>query len=371
MILHSYIKGWIIMDAKEIRDNLTDEQIIQIYQLLGGKEYKYDNNNNLLLTTICHGGDSLKLYYYTENKTFHCFTHCSESFDIFELIQKVFGYSFIQSVNYVANLFGIKNNKRNGFITNYLIDDWHVINKYDKIKTHSAQKSLKVYNANILNFYSDYYHQSWIDDGITVESMEKYKIKFDIANNRIIIPHFDIEGNLIGIRCRNLKSDELEAGRKYMPVYIQGNEYKHPLALNLYGFHHNKETIKRTKKIMLFEAEKSVLQADTMFPDNNFTCAVCGSSISNYQRDIILSSGVREVFIAFDKEFEDSESDEANKYAEKIKRIAAKFAPYITTYVLWDDMNLLDFKDSPSDKGKETLLELMKNKYEIVTKVED
>lgn len=355
------------MNAKEIREGLSVDQVIQVYQSLGGQEYKFDNNNDLLLTTICHGGDGLKLYYYVKDKTFHCYTGCGDSFDIFELVQRVKGYSFIQATSYVANLFGIKTTRRKGFITNHLINDWDIISKYEKINIDN-KKTLQVFDENILNFYSDLYHMSWLQDGITVETMKKYKIKFDVLRNRIIIPHYDINGNLIGIRCRNLNEDEVEAGRKYMPVYIQGDEYRYTLSLNLFGFYQNKEAIQRTKKIMLFEAEKSVMQVDSMFPDNNFTCAVCGSSISNYQRDIILSSGVREVFLAFDKEFKNADSEEANIYAEKLKRLANKFTPFTTVYVLWDDINLLGYKQSPSDKGKEVLLDLMKNKYEVFTK---
>ena len=44
--------------------------------------------------------------------------------------------------------------------------------------------------------------------------------------------------------------------------------------------------------------------------------------------------------------------------------------PYFNVYVLWDTKGLLDYKDSPCDKGREVLLELMKNKiYEIYNRV--
>ena len=56
----------------------------------------------------------------------------------------------------------------------------------------------------------------------------KYNIKYDIVNNRIIIPHFDIDNNLIGIRCRNL-SPQAEA--KYCPIYLENKWY--PFIVNL------------------------------------------------------------------------------------------------------------------------------------------
>lgn len=49
-------------------------------------------------------------------------------------------------------------------------------------------------------------------------------------------------------------------------------------------------------------------------------------------------------------------------------KLAAKFTPFMRVYVLWDTKGLLDFKDSPADKGKEVLEELMSNKIEIGTR---
>ncbi|MGJ3548965.1 hypothetical protein ACR6EC_24350, partial [Bacillus subtilis] len=54
-------------------------------------------------------------------------------------------------------------------------------------------------------------------------------------------------------------------------------------------------------------------------------------------------------------------------YQKKILKLAAKFTPYVRVYVLWDYEGLLDYKDSPADKGKETLEELMRRKIEIGT----
>jgi adenine C2-methylase RlmN of 23S rRNA A2503 and tRNA A37 len=80
--------------------------------------------------------------------------------------------------------------------------------------------------------------------------------------------------------------------------------------------------------------------------------------------------GVEEVFIGFDKEFYQHNSDKANEYADKLLKLAQKFTPYCKTYVLWDEWDLLDYKDSPVDKGKNVLEILMKRKHEIRTRKE-
>lgn len=366
------------MDAQELRDLLTPEQIIVIMASLGEDTYKIDSEGNYIFRTICHNasveGASYKLYYYTKSKLFHCYTSCSESFNIFDLVQRNIHCTFSESIGYICKVLGIQQQKRRGFIsTKHIIEDWELINKYKKNKDVEkyTNEEIRTFDENILNFFKDIYHQSWIDDNISIQAMQKYKIKFDISRNKIIIPHYNEKGQLIGIRGRALNEDEVEAGKKYMPIYIEGTEYSHQLGNNVYGLYQNKQTIQKTKKILIYEAEKSVLQTESYFPDNNFSVAVCGSNITNYVRSMILSLGVREVFIAFDKQYKNPESEEAYKYADKLKYLASKFSSYCTTYVLWDNDNLLDYKDSPSDKGKEILLELMKKKFEIVTKCEE
>lgn len=125
---------------------------------------------------------------------------------------------------------------------------------------------------------------------------------------------------------------------------------------------------------MIFESEKSVLKCQDFYGESNFTCAVCSSNISNFHRDILLSLGVEEVFIALDKyrppkehETEEKYQEKLVEYQKKILKLAAKFTPYVRVYVLWDYEGLLDYKDSPADKGKETLEELMRRKIEIGT----
>ena len=106
-----------------------------------------------------------------------------------------------------------------------------------------------------------------------------------------------------------------------------------------------------------------------MFHEKNFSVATCGSSISNTVKDLILNLGVQEVFIGYDKDFFNDKNtqhmEEKLKYMQKIKKLAQKFINFCYVYVLWDDGEILQYKDSPSDRGIEALLELMHNKKEI------
>ena len=87
------------MDEKErleqIKNNLSIDQVFDLLLSLGADPVLHEEM--IICRTICHGGDSHKLYYYDNTKLFRCYTECSDTFDIFELIVKVqtqAGYNF-------------------------------------------------------------------------------------------------------------------------------------------------------------------------------------------------------------------------------------------------------------------------------------
>jgi hypothetical protein len=353
--------------AEEIKKLITPENVVCLLKELGSDRHITDRNGNLIFKTVCHGGNSYKLYYYIDSGTFTCYTGCGDTFDIFELVTKALGYNFPESLMYICRLFGFQTVTKGFNNPQKLTDDWELIEKYNFLssKEEEVAKEMKEYDGNILDYFAKGLHESWLADGISHESANKFDIRYDNSNNRIIIPHRSIDGKLIGIRVRNLEERAIDIGMKYMPLILQKELYNHPLGANLYGIYENLSSIKKYGKIVLFESEKSVLQCETFYPNNNFSVATCGSSITNAQKSLILSLGIKEVFIAFDKEYQSAFSPESDVYADKIIKLAQKFAPYMTTYVLWDTEGLLNYKDSPSDKGKTILGKLMKSKFEI------
>ena len=69
------------LDKDLIKKTLTLSDIENILIDLGSGPSKDDGNGNLIYQTVCHGGDSYKLYYYPneDGGLFHCYTHCGES----------------------------------------------------------------------------------------------------------------------------------------------------------------------------------------------------------------------------------------------------------------------------------------------------
>ena len=60
------------------------------------------------------------------------------------------------------------------------------------------------------------------------------------------------------------------------------------------------------KKAIVTEGEKSCfLYASYFGEDNDISVACCGSSLINYQVDLLLSLGVSEIIVAFDRQFKE------------------------------------------------------------------
>ena len=120
--------------------------------------------------------------------------------------------------------------------------------------------------------------------------MEKYYIRYSVSREQVIIPHFDIDGNLIGIRGRNLNDFALLNG-KYMPVKIEGKFYSHPLSYNLYGLNFTKESIARKKIVFIFEGEKSTLLSDSWYDENSVAVSTCGNKLNKFQVNLLMKLG--------------------------------------------------------------------------------
>lgn len=388
-----------VLTVVQLKRDFTVEEIVKVVLSLGSEDYRNTPNGDVIFQTVCHNltGGSYKLYYYPESGQFHCYTSCGDSFDVYELVKRSKDYSFLEARGYVNKLLGIAfTSMPSGFSHTEKEDDaWAMYERYVKRKKILKEADFKVYPKTLLDFHKHTHPVEWLDEGITPSAMDKYHIRYDLTNNRIIIPHFDISGNLIGIRGRALNKHDIERNGKYKPIVIEGEVLKHALGCNLYGLHQNTQAIQTIRKIIIFEAEKSVLICDGFYGEDNFAVACCGSSITDFQRDMILRLGVQDVFIAFDKERLDSigapkagatrdekaahireierRNEHNNRYLDKLYNLAYKFNTRANTYLVCDDDEggLLDYRDAPCDKGKDVFDQLMRNILAIKTKGEN
>lgn len=357
------------MTARELKERLTEEDIRKLLCEMGAVFY-YEDEKFWITDTVCHHGEKPKLYFYKDSMSFHCYTECGQM-DVIGVVMGYKGYEkteFQKAIDWICARLGI-GSYACGFGAREGISDWEFIRQYKRNrKKGGGTPGIPAYDAKILGAFQDFFYKGWMDEGISAESMKKYGIKYCTWQQKIIIPHYDANGRLVGIRTRALDDAEAELFGKYSPFRIGKKIYNHPLGENLYGLDKNLKAIRKKRKIMLVEGEKSVLQADTMFGMDNFTVALCGNNLTDSQKWILVRLGVREVIVALDKQYLKIDSDEYRAWVRHLKeKVIDKISPFAIVTVLWDTDGILEYKDSPTDKGKEALLRLMDKKIYVGT----
>ena len=362
-------------NKKEIREKLNVEQIFELLQEWGGDpEY---TDFGIISSTICHnpaGEGSRKLYYYSNTDLFHCFTGCADpSFDIFQLLTKVAKiqwnkeFDLNDAVRYIAIKYGLAGEDQ---LEQDSLIDWKTFNNYERIQDIEIKDyhvELKEYDNTILDRLN--YNVEilpWLKEGITQEVINYNRIGYYPAGAQITIPHFDINGRFIGLRGRALCQPDIDLYGKYRPLMVNRKLYNHPLGMNLYNINNSKDNIRAIGKAIIFEGEKSSLLYQSYFGiENDISVACCGSSISAYQIQLLLDCNVKEIIIAFDRQFQEIGDDEFKHLTNNLTKINNKYKNYVDISIIFDKKMITGYKDSPIDCGIDTFLHLWKNRIKL------
>ena len=349
------------MDYQSIIDNLKVSSVIDLMTKLGADRWK-DEGTHLVFPTICHNVDaseaSMKLYFYKNTKLFNCYTECGVM-SIFKFMKHYYEERGIE-YDWVSDIYNVILD-----CSNFTPGEGFEARRYESLQSKfgrvKRETVLPEYNEGALGTFVKHHPPEWIRDGISPAAMDKFGICYSISQNKIIIPHRDANGRLVGIRGRALNEWEVENIGKYMPVRLEQTWYKHPLSMNLYGLYENKENIKKTGIVYVFESEKSVLQFES-FNMPNCAVAVCGSQFNKYQLNILMKEcSPKEIVICFDNE----EKPGDDKYFEKLWSICQKYKQYTNFSFVYDRLGLLGEKDSPSDRGEEVFTKLLEKRTRV------
>ena len=358
------------LNVQDIIESITIEDVKTFLESLGVDQIAYyPEKGYLICPTICHNpldeAESMKLYWYQNNKIFRCYTECNEAMSIFTLYQKFMRVNYDQEIDfYEAEDYVKKCLKHIVLATREVYSSLHLDST--TYKFDARVPVLDEYSPTVMDCFIQYYHPTWLKDGITKEAMNKFNIKFSLGQNKIVIPHYDIQGRLVGIRGRTIDPEEAEAFGKYRPIQVGNLLYAHPLQFNLYGIYEHQEGIKARKSAIIAEGEKSVLLDDGYYGGLSNTVACCGLSFNKYHINLLTNYlGANEIVIAFDKEFDNWCSDKAKAYRARIEKECRKYSSIVKFSLIWDYDNLLDEKDSPFDKGKEVFEELYRNRIKL------
>lgn len=351
-----------MLDYEGLQRSLTEDQVLKVMERLGAHNVK-DCGDYLLFHTICHNYHEdeakMNLAYYKDRKLFHCFSECGCSFNIFTLAAKRLD---LESEEYtMSDIFFLVLNHSDLTWSSLMSEE--VFYRFDAEKYSDDQKPrLPEYDDTVMQCFYSYYPIEWLDDGISKEAMDHYGIKYSPSRNKIIIPHNDADGRLIGIRGRALNRLEAERYGKYMPIRVESQLYNHPTGLNLFGLDKVKENIKKNGLAIIAEGEKSPLQAETFLGrEDNVVVASCGNKINKWQvRQLVEYGMASEIILAYDKE-----EDSQGAYFERLYNMCAQYTSYANFSFLYDFDNLLRMKDSPFDRGKSVFLELITRRVKI------
>lgn len=350
---------------KELRDQLSDGQIKEILEQFN-VEAVNETENFIVFPTCCHNleGGSPKLFYYKNNKLFKCYTECNEMFDIFTLLVKMYKLRDQEiTLRQAVSICGLDNSEVPDINKSYILEDLKYMNILNTTSIPDAENlGLKTYDKKVLNQFlvTQEGCKRWIDEGISWEQLVKFGIRYNVAEDAIIIPNYDYDGNLIGVRARYFKPD---AKAKYAPIWYNKQCLSHPTGKSLYGIYENHKIIEEKKQVILFEGEKSVMKFGTYYPNNNIALATLGQSITREHIQLLLKMGVKRVVLAYDADYETYE--ELAEKEKQYRKLAQILTPYFNVSILMDYDLQLDYKDSPVDKGKEVFDRILRERINI------
>ena len=351
-------------DVNDIKEELTIDDIALLLDSMNAEPRI--SGNQIVSRTVCHNGDSHKLYYYDDSQTFHCFTKCGESFDVFDLVCKVKDVDLRTAIFYIVNFFNLQHKIE--AVENAIVDDdYKILQKWNELLNVKASPEMQKVNLTtidgaILNNYPQPRILDWEDEHITKEVCDYMNIHYDPENGAILIPHYNEDGQMIGIRQRTLIQEDEKWG-KYRPAKIEGKLYNHPLGFNLYGLDKSKDRIKEIGIAIVGESEKFVYQVmNYLGIKNNIAVGMCGSTLSNYQFHLLLEAGAKEICIAIDRDYESIFDENYEKIIKKMERMYQKYSPECRISFMFDNQGITPYKSSPTDSGKELFMHFWNNR---------
>lgn len=296
-----------------------------------GRYYQFPNKDGDNMSACSILKSTLQYQNYTRNRSGNIFTLVMEDEDC----------NFSEALKKISSWLGFKEevNKHKklpfkGFYKNILKDT-------------SDHNLLKEYDTNLLppkNCLSDI----WVKDGASLISQEKFGVRYDLENDSVAIPIYDMYGRLVGCKNRKMNVNTPIESRFFASLPYSKTRV-------VYGLNVNYQDIINKKTLFIFESEKSVLQCDSF--GFNYAVGISGHDISSAQADIIKSLMCDKIIVAFDE----GVSEDCIVYnCKKLKtdKIITNKVGYI-----YDRDNIYlkhGSKNSPTDLGYKKFKELTK-----------
>ena len=356
------------IDVKKLKKSLSLAHHKQIMQALGIPPYS-ENSTQIVYYTGDKNVDpykgSPKLYFYKDTSIYVGMT-AGRSYDIISLTQTRLSLlkqpcSFLDACQFILDTTNINPDSISRVKKEGHVYDWSNLERFIKVRKYGNQ--LSEYNRNIIDTLPPLYPQAWIDEGISEETMDKYQIRYYERCNQTVIPCFDDEARLVGVRVRNWDKDRVEQA-KYMPlVTLDGQCYKFNTNQVFYGINYNKPEIERTGKVIIVESEKAVMKLDTYMGRHNIALGMYGHQLGLQRRNQLLKMGVKHVIYVPDNDWIGKDDEAFDAWCKSVRSLCDLFKGFCDVDIVWDDSGeLLGPKDNATDKDKATWEKLFNNR---------
>ena len=355
------------IDVKKLKRALTLAHYDMIIQRLGIPIFSKSNSEWRLYTgdkNVNPLEGSPKLIFYPDSHIFMGYT-AGRSYDIISLVQTRLALlkqpcSFLDACQFILDTTNINPDSISHVKKEGHVYDWSNLERFIKVRKYGNQ--LSEYNRNIIDTLPPLYPQAWIDEGISEETMDKYQIRYYERCNQTVIPCFDDEARLVGVRVRNWDKDRVEQA-KYMPlVTLDGQCYKFNTNQVFYGINYNKPEIERTGKVIIVESEKAVMKLDTYMGRHNIALGMYGSNLGIQRRNQLLKMGVNTVSYVVDNDFIGQDDEFFEQWREKIRHFIKLWDGFCRVEIVWDNLGLLGPKENATDRTKEVWEQLWENR---------
>ena len=349
-----------MIDIASLKLQLTEDRIIELMDALGAPLMKADGNY-LVFPSICHQSDPLahsaKLWLYLDSMQYKCWS-CGFSGDTISLVQHVKHLDFNQAITYICSTLHLQVGQVE---QNEQLDNWAELRRFLPNAEPEPCK-LATYDPAVLSLFDHLYPQDWLDYGITKDILDKFGVGWYARQACISIPVV-FNGQLVGVRGRYTKEQDVAKG-KYRPICtLDGQVLKFPSGACFYGYDQNRAAIEKSRQVVLFESEKSVLKAPEY--DLHNSIAVFGSNISKQHIQLLLELGVNEVVLAMDSDYHVVGDDEFKFFVVKMKKLVAKLRSYFNVSIVYNNQGYDMYKCNMMDIPYEQAMKLWESRVKV------
>ena len=324
------------MDVKELKEYIYENNYVeQILESIGCHHIKYHASNGYW-TCGNHDGDNNGAIVLYNNEYLMCTNYTRQMVknnrktDIIDLVCYSKDLNFPEGLKFICQEIGMSYYHD---FNEDVPESFKILKLLDEMDTNlqsESEKPLHPINEQIISYYKPYVNDLFYEDYISYATQREFEIGFDEETNRYSIPIRSEIGDLVGIKGRYFDRKVPDGLNKY--IYLE------PCAKSkiLYGLYKTMPYIKNIGKVFVTESEKAVLQLWSYNYRNGV--ATGGKEFSQYQIDMLVRLGV-DIILALDKDVK----------KEEYEYIADEFPDGVPIYYIYDEDDILDEKESPSD----------------------